>query len=256
MVRVDRRVSRADRGLSAAWRFVVFAACCSFLAGTAAAAPEPMRGATVVGVTGEAQIERAGAWVPVEDGTTVAVGEEVRTGASGQLLLLLSDASLLTIGTQSRVVVGSPARGSVQAGVAAVLEQGSVGAVVSHREAPGFTVETPTALVRATGTKFVITYDPAAEVSEVVGVSGQVEVTNPESRPGGDRAPPGSRPPETAEELRVGTRRVVEYAGASDAESWHHAHGRTGVPGTGWPMRIGFLDATKVGSAAGRVGTA
>jgi hypothetical protein len=57
-----------------------------------------------------------------------------------------------------------------------------VGAEYKQRGAL-YEITTATAVVKVRGTEFVVAYDPVAEVSDVVGVSGQVEVRGATERP-------------------------------------------------------------------------
>ena len=153
----------------------------------------PAAGAQAVGsiasIDGSAEIGRAGAWTPAVIGATVGLHDELRTGRPGRLCVVLQDDSVLNIGDDSHLVIEEqvfdPAKGTFRTVIR--LLQGKVRPLVSaYYERPKalYEIETPTAVVRVHGTEFVITYDPVAEVSDVVGVAGRVSVNSVRDRIG------------------------------------------------------------------------
>lgn len=136
---------------------------------------------TVAGTSGSAEIGRAGEWSAASVGTPVFQGDELRTAAGGQMRVVFQDDSVLNLGSDSRVVIDeqvfdptkSPARSVMQ------LLQGRVRALVSEYYREGgaaYEIETATAVAGVRGTEFVVSFDPRAALTEVVGVQGRVEV--------------------------------------------------------------------------------
>lgn len=132
-------------------------------------------------VGGAAEVGRSGAWKPATAGTEVGVGDVVRTSPGGRVLVSLGEEGVLNIGEDSEVLIERLASAEHAGSMSKVkLERGSVRAVVSD-ERPArsrFEVLTPVAIAAVTGTEFVMTYDPVAEVSDVVGVAGTVQVNS------------------------------------------------------------------------------
>ncbi len=136
---------------------------------------------TVVALRGPVEIGRGGAWMPAVNGMPVQLGDEVRTGAGGRVSLTFQDGTVLSAADQSRVVIdqqvfggtGGPSHGMFR------LLQGLVRSVVTaYYSQPGsvYEIGTPTAVVGVRGTEFIVAYDPVTDVSDVVGVDGQVAV--------------------------------------------------------------------------------
>jgi hypothetical protein len=129
-----------------------------------------------------AEVGRAGAWTAATAGTPVRQGDTLRTGRPGRLTVVLSDGSVITLGEGSELVLDEhviePQADTVRS--AFRLLQGKVRSLVSQYYSGrqgSFEVQTPTALAGVRGTDFVVLHDPGGEVTEVVGVSGTVEVS-------------------------------------------------------------------------------
>jgi len=145
---------------------------------------------TVVAVEGTAEIGHDGTWTPATAGTVVQRGDEIRTTRPGGRLSLVSvDESVLNVGEGADLTIDDfifePQHQLVRSLLR--LQSGKIRPVVSasyKRNEGVYEIETGTALVSAHGTEFVIAYDPVAEVSEVVGVTGRVEVHGVSERPG------------------------------------------------------------------------
>jgi hypothetical protein len=127
------------------------------------------------------EIGRAGAWTAAVLGAAVREGDEVRTDRTGRARVVLQDGSVLNVGNDSHVMIEKltlqPDKGAVRSLIR--LLKGKLRPVVSDaylRPGAVFEIETPAAVAGVRGTEFVITYDPVAEVSEVVGVTGTVRV--------------------------------------------------------------------------------
>jgi hypothetical protein len=146
------------------------------------------RAGTIADIEGSAETGRGATWTAATIGTPVQVGDELRTGGPGRLRLVLEDASVLVIGGDSDVVVKQIfGVGRTPFRTVLGVQRGTVRALVSddyrqHRAA--YEIETVTAVASVRGTEFVIAYDPAAEVTETVGLTGQVEVHSQADRTG------------------------------------------------------------------------
>jgi len=135
---------------------------------------------TLAALEGTVQLGRGGTWIPATIGTGIMVGDELRTGA-GRVRVVFQDGSVLTAAdnTQIRIdeQVFDPNRAVSRSLIR--LVQGKIRALVSEyyeRPRSFFQIETVTAVSGVRGTEFVIAFDPVAEVTEVVGVSGRAEV--------------------------------------------------------------------------------
>jgi len=146
---------------------------------------------TVVETAGTAELARGGAWNPAVLNQAIAVGDSLRTGAPGAANLAFFDRSVsaavegaksavwvssLTVQERSRVTVEKYEFDPRGPDVQFKLEGGRALVVVAKTRA-GYEIKTPTAIVLAEGTTFVVGYDAAAESTEVVGVNGSVRVT-------------------------------------------------------------------------------
>jgi hypothetical protein len=138
---------------------------------------------SISGVEPTAEIGRAGAWTPAAAGAAVQIGDVLRTGHPGRMSLVLQDDSVLTIGEGSELVIDdqvfTPDQGMVR--TALRLVQGKIRALVSEYyqgRRGGFEVKTPTALAGVRGTDFVVVHTPSIDTTEVVGVTGRVEVNS------------------------------------------------------------------------------
>ena len=143
--------------------------------------------ATIAGLDGSVEIGRAGAWMAATIGTVVRTGDELRTARPGRLRAVFQDDSVLTIADDSHVAIEEhvfdPAKGKFRSVLR--LLKGKVRPLVSsyyERAKAVYEIDTPTAIARVRGTEFVITYDPVADLSEVVGVTGRVSVNSTRDR--------------------------------------------------------------------------
>lgn len=143
---------------------------------------------TVASVEGAADIGRAGAYSPASTGMAIELGDELRT-VEGRMRVIFQDDSVLNLAENTRVVVDeqvfAPEEGTF--GSALSLLQGKVRAAVSayyQQSGASFEVETPTAVAGVRGTTFVVSYDEAAEITEVLGIRGRVHVRNLDERLG------------------------------------------------------------------------
>jgi len=132
---------------------------------------------TVAEVQGQAELVRAGARTAVSIGMAVRAEDELQTSRPGRLRVVFQDDSVLTIGDDSQVRIDEHIvdieRGVFRSIVR--LVKGRVRAVVSDyygRRGAVYEIDTVTAVAGVRGTEFVAVFDPVAEVTEVVGVSG------------------------------------------------------------------------------------
>jgi hypothetical protein len=136
---------------------------------------------TVATLEGTADIGRGGTWTTAELGTAVALGDQVRTGNPGRLSIVFQDDSVLTVADDSQLVIDqqlfNPSGGVVRSLIG--LLRGKLQAVVGeyyHEEGSAYEVTTATAVAGVRGTEFSVSYDAITEVTEVMAVSGVVQV--------------------------------------------------------------------------------
>jgi FecR protein len=136
---------------------------------------------TIGQITGSVEIGRAGTWTAATVGAPLNLHDEVRTGEPGRLMVVFRDDSVLVVGDGSHVRIDEqifdPTGGKFRSVMR--LLQGKLRALVSEyyeRPQATYLIETGTAAVGVRGTEFVITFDPVADVTDVVGVSGRAEV--------------------------------------------------------------------------------
>ncbi len=136
---------------------------------------------TIAAVDGTAQVGRDGAWKDASTGMPVQRGDELRTGRPGHLRVVFQDDSVLTLAEDSRVLVDEqvfdPERGRIRSLMQ--LVRGRVDALVSeyyHGAGTVYEMRTKTAVAGVRGTDFIMRYDPIGDLTEVVGVSGRVQV--------------------------------------------------------------------------------
>jgi len=144
----------------------------------AAAAQEA---ATVIAVTGTVEIGRAAAWRPAAVGDVVEVGDQLRTGRPGRVSLAFRDQSTIVLSDGSLFTIDestfAPKEGAIRSYLR--LVKGKVRALVSqYYKDPlaTYQIETATAVSGVRGTDFIVTYDSAANSTEVIGVSGRIQV--------------------------------------------------------------------------------
>ena len=127
------------------------------------------------------QIERAGGLTAGIVGDAVRLGDRILTSGPGRARLLLRDGSVINVGLETQLVLDEqliePDRGVLRSVVS--LAQGKLRALVDKpRELTDmlWEVHTPTAVVGVRGTEFVVAYDVGTELTDVMGISGVVEV--------------------------------------------------------------------------------
>jgi hypothetical protein len=136
---------------------------------------------------GTVEIGRAGAWAPAVIGSTVEVGDTIRTGKPGRVRLSFRDDSVVNVGDDSQLVIDESVFDPDAGEARSVLDllNGKVRAIVSeHYKEPSasYEIRTVTAVSGVRGTDFIMVHDPATQRTQVVGVSGLVDVNGSVAR--------------------------------------------------------------------------
>ena len=144
---------------------------------------------TVAEVEGTAEIGHGGAWHPATIGAAIQLHDELRTGQPGRLRVVFQDDSPLNIGDDSDIVVDEQVFDPGQSRYRSTLRllKGKIRALVSEyyqQPQARYQIETVSAVSGVRGTEFVMVFDPAREVTEVVGITGRVEVHSVRDRKG------------------------------------------------------------------------
>lgn len=146
-----------------------------------ALASVPNEVGTVAALQGDTRIERNGQVLAAEIGNPVFVGDVLTTGDNGKLRVVFQDDSVLSLAENSRVTVDENIFDATagQARSLFGLLRGKVNAAVSEyyrRRGNAYEIRTETAVAGVRGTEFAVRFDPAAQVTEVVGIEGTVQV--------------------------------------------------------------------------------
>lgn len=207
--------------------------------------------ARVVSITGSLSVQRLGsATRSVAVNETVAIGDELVTGAQSEAILQESDGSTVHIYPDSRVVLSQPSGGITEF---LHLFFGSIKVHIeklSGRPNP-HSMTTPTAVIAVRGTTFSVFVDDA-DATLVAVDEGLVAVANRRSpsdevllRPGQRSWVRGTQPPLRAQAFRGRSERADMMAGG---------HGMAGMSSgamTGTAMQ-GAMDQTSGGALSGR----
>jgi hypothetical protein len=144
-------------------------------------AAEAQDAGSIVSMEGTVEIGRAGSFSGAQVGTPIQAGDTIRTGNPGRARVLFADESVLNIGDGSTIVIDEtvydPSKGA--GSTLMHLLGGKVRAVVSEYYGSGggsYQIETATAVSGVRGTEYVIAYDPARQLTEVLGLGGEVAV--------------------------------------------------------------------------------
>ena len=145
---------------------------------------------TVAATTGAADVGRGGTWTPAEVGMTVQLGDQLRTGADGKIRVVFRDDSVIDLSEGSSLVLDQQVFDPDASRFTSLLRlvQGKARAFVgSYYKTPGasYEVQTPTAVAGVRGTSFLVSYNPDADATDVVGINGQIQVRNVNERIGG-----------------------------------------------------------------------
>ena len=136
---------------------------------------------TVAAVEGSARIGRTGTWTAATIGAPIQRGDDLLTGTPGRMRIVFQDDSVLALGDDSRVTVNEQVFNGDTGKAKSMMEllKGKVTAVVSdyyHRAGNTYEIKTVTAVAGVRGTEFVMTFSPQDETTEVIGISGHIEV--------------------------------------------------------------------------------
>ena len=135
---------------------------------------------TVAAVDGKAEIQHQGDWTASRVGDAVFGGDTLRTGTAGRMRVVFQDDSVLNVGEDSEIVVDEQVFHPTGASSSVMqLVRGKVRALVSayyEQQGATYEIQTPTAVSGVRGTEFVVSYDPTADVTKVIGITGRVEV--------------------------------------------------------------------------------
>ena len=136
---------------------------------------------TIASLEGQAEISRDGSWQVTSVGASIHERDELRTGTPGRVRIVFQDDSVVTVSDNSHLVIDEQVFDAKRGVARSLLEllRGRLSSLVGeyyHGSGNNYEVRTPTAVCGVRGTEFVITYDADADVTEVVGLSGKVEV--------------------------------------------------------------------------------
>lgn len=133
---------------------------------------------TFVAVRGTVEVRRASAgdWKAAAVGAPIYVADEVRSGEDGRAKLFFRDSAVVDLGNDS--MLSMKVYDSASSDNVLNLSKGILRAFLQNDErADGrFEVETPTAVVRADGTVFIVDYAEAAKQTYVFGLEDTVDV--------------------------------------------------------------------------------
>ena len=132
-----------------------------------------------VAVRGAVEVRRAsaGEWKVAAIGSPIYAGDEIRSDSRGQAKLFFRDACVTDVGRDSELSI-KQYDDSSNANVLS-LGRGRLRVFLADSERPAdarFEVETPTAIVRAEGTAFIVDFSPDTKVTDVIGLEGTVDV--------------------------------------------------------------------------------
>jgi hypothetical protein len=131
----------------------------------------------VVLVRGKAQIERSTGTVPAQIKAALLESDSVATRSRSRVKMLFRDDSILTIGSNSRLVIKKYLYNPKNKKAESLYELAD-GKLRSVAGGPGFKVVTPTAFAAARGTLFTVSYDPETGTTTINVTEGAVEVRN------------------------------------------------------------------------------
>jgi len=146
---------------------------------------------TVSAVVGTLQLQRGRSAQQASVGVPILVGDQLKTGPSDRARIVFQDDSVLDIGPDSEIEIDTHVFDQSKRRYESVLRlvRGAIRSLVSEyysEPRSHYEVETPTAVVGVRGTEFITRYYPDAEVTEVVGVDGEVNVAGRLAVIGGD----------------------------------------------------------------------
>ena len=120
--------------------------------------------AVVLSVTGKAEIERGGAWVPLQKDAALSEGEVISTGFKSEAVIKYRD-SVMKLGPLTRITLEKLAASSEKDTVAVYLNTGDVRSSVSRAQNKrvNYTVRNSVAVASVRGTEF--TFDGRGAVT-------------------------------------------------------------------------------------------
>lgn len=139
---------------------------------------------TVADVCTSARCERSGAQFETANGVAVQTGDLLHTMGNGLLLVKFKDDTTALLLRNAQLFVRDVAQLPEGFRTALDLRNGGVHVFVSPGTGGEVTVTTPVGKAKTFHTEFVVSYDPAAERMQVIGVLGRVEVISVAECPG------------------------------------------------------------------------
>lgn len=142
---------------------------------------------SVVSLEGTVEIGRAGAFTIARVGSGIAAGDTIRTGTPGRARILFADESVLNVGDGSTLVIDETVYDPNQGAGSTLMHLlgGKVRALVSDYYSGGqgtYRIETTTAVSGVRGTEFVMAYDSGTQMTQVLGLGGEVAVHSTRDR--------------------------------------------------------------------------
>lgn len=136
---------------------------------------------TIAALQGKAHIERGGEQVTAEIGSAVGIGDVLVTAEDGKLRIVFQDDSVLSLAENSRVLIDENVFDLDSGKAKSLFEllRGKVNAAVSEyyrRRGNAYEIRTDTAVAGVRGTEFAVRFDPAKQLTEIIGIDGTVEV--------------------------------------------------------------------------------
>ena len=134
------------------------------------------------GVQGTVEVQHAGVWQNASIGASVFVSDHLRTGPHSRATVVFRDDSVLDLAPNTEFSIETQEFDESARHYRSLLrlEAGKLrvwaSAYYSEPRAR-YELETPTAVVAVRGTQFIASYDSGAELSEVIGLDGRVEVS-------------------------------------------------------------------------------
>jgi FecR protein len=132
----------------------------------AAAANAQTSAGTISAVSGSVEILRAGKTITAAVGTPVEVGDQLKTGAGGNVAVMLSDKSRFELGESSQMTIDAHTVGAGTATTRLGLSMGSLRnwvAKLASGNAANYEVHTPNAVGAARGTMYDMQYQDNVE---------------------------------------------------------------------------------------------
>ncbi|HYD48944.1 MAG TPA: FecR domain-containing protein [Terriglobales bacterium] len=135
---------------------------------------------TVAAVEGALTVQRAGSTASLPLGAGLVAGDRLRTGPGDRAKLVFLDESVITMAPSTEIVLQTQSFEPVSDRYASTIQlvNGKIGVALGDKYRQGdnrYEIETPTAVVLR-GTEYIVLFNPASQASEVISVSGHVDV--------------------------------------------------------------------------------